>query len=225
MAEFYLVRHGQASFGAANYDKLSDLGHQQSEWLGHYFAQRDIGFDQVFVGEMVRHHETAQGIARGMQSEFQPDIDDGLNEFDFKAVIESFLHRYPEHRPSDNAPPPEYYKLLKKSMHAWLADDLEHSMLSETWQQFEQRVQRALARVCNSDTDRPVLVVSSGGAMSMIMKQVLGFDASKVIDINLQTRNASFSHFYFNRNGIRLSSFNSVPHLDTPERADAITYS
>ncbi len=30
MSELYLVRHAQASFGAANYDQLSDLGHQQS---------------------------------------------------------------------------------------------------------------------------------------------------------------------------------------------------
>ena len=35
----YLVRHGQASFGADDYDQLSDLGHKQSVRLGEYFAQ------------------------------------------------------------------------------------------------------------------------------------------------------------------------------------------
>ena len=29
MTDIYLVRHGQASFGKANYDKLSELGGQQ----------------------------------------------------------------------------------------------------------------------------------------------------------------------------------------------------
>ena len=38
MPEFFLVRHGQASFGADNYDKLSALGHRQARWLGGYFA-------------------------------------------------------------------------------------------------------------------------------------------------------------------------------------------
>ena len=44
MAELVLVRHGQASFGAADYDKLSDLGWRQSRWLGEYFAERGITF-------------------------------------------------------------------------------------------------------------------------------------------------------------------------------------
>ena len=39
MAELYLVRHGQASFGAADYDRLSERGEQQSVWLGEYFAR------------------------------------------------------------------------------------------------------------------------------------------------------------------------------------------
>ncbi|MFP3608465.1 histidine phosphatase family protein, partial [Paraburkholderia sp. SIMBA_053] len=38
MAELYLVRHGQASLGADDYDQLSDAGEQQGIWLGEYFA-------------------------------------------------------------------------------------------------------------------------------------------------------------------------------------------
>ncbi len=30
MAAIYLIRHGQASFGSTDYDKLSDKGHKQS---------------------------------------------------------------------------------------------------------------------------------------------------------------------------------------------------
>ena len=37
MGTLYLVRHGQASFGADDYDNLSPLGHQQSQRLGVYF--------------------------------------------------------------------------------------------------------------------------------------------------------------------------------------------
>lgn len=48
MAELYLVRHGQASFGTENYDRLSALGEQQGVWLGEYFARQDIVFDRVF---------------------------------------------------------------------------------------------------------------------------------------------------------------------------------
>nr|WP_250636970.1 phosphoglycerate mutase family protein [Alteromonas stellipolaris] len=98
MTDIYLVRHGQASFGAANYDKLSDLGAQQSKWLGHYFKQRDITFDSVFMGDMVRHRETAEGIAKGAGSLPQANINSELNEFNFQAVATAFLTRYPDQK-------------------------------------------------------------------------------------------------------------------------------
>ena len=84
MSEFYLVRHGQASFGAKNYDKLSDLGHQQARWLGEYFTSRDIIFSQAFMGDMVRHRETTQGILDGLSQSPVVTIDTGFNEFNFK---------------------------------------------------------------------------------------------------------------------------------------------
>ena len=40
MGQLYLVRHGQASFGADDYDQLSELGRRQAVQLGRYWAQR-----------------------------------------------------------------------------------------------------------------------------------------------------------------------------------------
>ena len=58
----YLIRHGQASFGADDYDKLSPLGHQQSERLGQYLAQRSerlgLTWEAVLTGSLRRHEET-----------------------------------------------------------------------------------------------------------------------------------------------------------------------
>ena len=56
MSELYLVRHGQASFGADNYDKLSPLGHKQSYVLGQYFKNKKIAFDRIITGDLVMHH-------------------------------------------------------------------------------------------------------------------------------------------------------------------------
>ncbi|MGN5766348.1 histidine phosphatase family protein, partial [Acinetobacter calcoaceticus] len=36
MSTSYLVRHGQASFGAASYDQLSAKGEQQSQSAGEF---------------------------------------------------------------------------------------------------------------------------------------------------------------------------------------------
>ena len=38
MGTLYLIRHGQASFGAADYYQLSELGARQCHALGQYFA-------------------------------------------------------------------------------------------------------------------------------------------------------------------------------------------
>jgi broad specificity phosphatase PhoE len=36
----YLVRHGQASFNADNYDNLSEKGCRQAKLVGEYLAQK-----------------------------------------------------------------------------------------------------------------------------------------------------------------------------------------
>ena len=65
MAELWLVRHAQASFGTDDYDRLSELGHRQSRWLGQWFADRDIVFDRVVTGSLRRHRETLAGARAG----------------------------------------------------------------------------------------------------------------------------------------------------------------
>ena len=224
MTDIYLVRHGQASFGKANYDKLSPLGGQQAHWLGEYFKQRDIVFDEVLSGDMVRHHETTQGIANGLQYLPDPPVISDLNEFNFQAVAQAYLSANPQDRVPEGASPAEYYRLLKKAMLAWSENTLPEALVEETWQQFEARAANVLTSLQNSSAQR-ILVVSSGGAIAMMLKHILGYSAPMVINMNLQIRNASFTQCYANSRSIHLNNFNSVPHLDVIEKLHAITYS
>ena len=57
MGTLYLVRHGQASFGAADYDRLSDLGHRQCAQLGAWMEARGLRFEGVLRGSLRRHRE------------------------------------------------------------------------------------------------------------------------------------------------------------------------
>ncbi len=66
MGKLYLVRHGQASFGAADYDNLSDLGRQQSQRLGEYWRSKGQTFDAILVGTLNRHAQTLESILEGM---------------------------------------------------------------------------------------------------------------------------------------------------------------
>ncbi|GAC12107.1 histidine phosphatase family protein [Paraglaciecola chathamensis] len=225
MSEFYIVRHGQASFGAENYDKLSELGHQQSVWLGEYFAQRNMTFGQLWLGQMVRHQETAAGICEGLNTDISSVTHTGLNEFDFQNIAAAYLAQHPNDVVQKGAPPAEFYRLLKKAMGAWSSEQLEPSMLNETWTEFRQRVLDVLNAMRQQNHKKPILLVSSGGAISMLMSLVLELEAKHVIELNMQVRNASYSQFFFNRDTVRLSSFNNVPHLDIPERVGAVTFS
>lgn len=224
MAELVLVRHGQASFGSENYDKLSPLGHQQSKWLGEYFVSREMHFDAAFCGDLVRHKETMSGIQSAFPKAPDHEILDGLNEFAFQNLLKKYVEQHPDQAPSDKNNPKEIYRLLKNAMRAWMQNEITGE-LPETWADFERRVADSLSHFQKYWSGKKVLVVSSGGAIAMAISQILNTAKETVIELNLQQKNSGFAHCHFNERSIRLTGFNFVPHLDIPERLEHITYS
>lgn len=222
MAEFYLVRHGQASFGTDDYDRLSTLGEQQSVWLGQYFAERGIQFDRVIVGTQLRHRQTADGICRGSGRSLTFSEHPGLNEYDFYALYNALGEDRAELRQLASGDKHDFYKGLKQVLQLWATDQLTGT-LPESWAAFAQRVGDAGRFIQQSGAQR-VLVVSSGGPIGMLASQVLEAPGKTAIELNLQVRNTSFSHYYFNERSLKLASFNNIPHLDQPSRMNAISY-
>jgi len=225
MSELFLVRHAQASFGEDDYDRLSALGHRQARWLGEYFKSRQLRFDQVICGEMTRHRETIEGISEGMGLDSQTHRTDGLwNEFDFEALIRAYLAEHPDEQPAAGNLASEYMRILSNTLQAWAKGGITKD-IPETWNEFEQRVRAGLARATQQvNRGSKILLVSSGGAISMALRQVLHVPPDVMIQMNIQTRNASFSHLYFNRDDMQLAGFNHVPHLELPDRDNTVTY-
>ncbi len=223
MAELYLVRHGQASFGAENYDELSPSGRTQSLWLGEYFTQANVRFDRVVIGTMQRHRQTVDGILAAMggpQVEIAQDA--GLNEYDFGALFDALGE---EGLPSGLSPASskkDFFKGLRQVLQLW-ADDRLPGRVPETWQQFQARVQRARIDIQQAG-GRRVLVVSSGGPIAVTAQQVLQAPSASAIALNLQIRNSSVCQYVFNDDAMSLVSFNSVPHLEHAERREFVTY-
>ncbi|CAJ0785252.1 hypothetical protein LMG7141_01619 [Ralstonia condita] len=223
MAELYLVRHGQASFGAANYDQLSARGEQQSEWLGEYFARHDVVFDRVVCGTLRRHEQTVEGILRGMGivgATYEQHA--GLNEYDFHGLFAALGDDFPELTRLATGSMRDHYRALKQVLHLWSEDKLR-GPLPETWAAFQQRVADARAAIQGGGGQR-VLAISSGGPIAVTAQQVLAAPAASAIALNLQIRNSSVSQYFFNADAFHLATFNSIPHLDTPERRDHQTY-
>jgi len=69
-----------------------------------------------------------------------------------------------------------------------------------------------------------VLAVSSGGAMAMVLSQVLHCGVDTLINLNMQTRNTGVHHLFYNQRGFQLAGFNALAHLQQPGRMDALSY-
>ena len=220
MAELVLVRHAQASFGADDYDKLSELGWRQSRWLGEYFAERAIEFDRVVRGSLRRHAETLVGIAEGAGRPIDGVEDARLNEYDAQALLTAHLKGEARPQGGDRR---EHFRILREAMYAWTDGTLSGAP-HEPFSDFRNRVLAALAAAREGRAKR-VLVVSSGGPISTVLADVLGMPLRGVVDLNLQTRNTGITELQAGTNRIHCVSFNNVPHLDRPDRAGALTYS
>jgi broad specificity phosphatase PhoE len=221
MALVFLTRHGQASFGSSNYDRLSDLGHQQSKWLGEYFALRGIRFSKAVAGTLERQHDTASGILQAMnQAELPIGQDAGLNEYHAEPIFRAFTGKDPLELQNQNYR--EYWQTFRKAMAAWTADEIKNP--PETWGAFGERMQQALTSACaNTQRDDNILIVSSGGAISRGLADVLEYPPHIAIELNLQFRNTAFCEIIASSQGLRVINFNTFPHLDTPDRRDSIT--
>ncbi len=226
MGTLYLVRHGQASFGSDNYDRLSALGHRQSERLGDYFAQRGLRFDAVILGTLQRHEETLQGIARGMQ--MGSTVLDaalrkpGLNEYDSEAVIHT-VHPQPLARPDTPELYRQHFRLLRDGLRQWM-DGVVSPRGMPSYDGFVRGIVDVLDHVRASHHGANVLVVSSGGPISTAVGQVLGTPAETTIELNLRMRNTSVTEFAFTPKRHMLVTYNTLPHLDNAEHRDWVTY-
>lgn len=224
MAELYLIRHGQASFGSDDYDQLSELGYQQCRWLGEYFQARGIEFDRIICGEMARHRQSADSICQGLGVTQTYETHSGFNEFDFKQLLLGYGSANSGPAKIDWGNPREVYRCLRQSMLAWSSGHLPADAVPESWQAFQQRVSDALD-FARREAVGKTLICSSGGAISMALSQLMGFGAQTLVDINLQMRNSAITHCFYKPEIAYVTGFNSVPHLDTPERLNSVTYS
>ena len=227
MGTLYLVRHGQASFGSADYDKLSELGVRQSVHLGQWFAHKGIEFDAVLTGTLRRQIETLDGIALGMAAKpesapLNPLRWPGLNEYDSAAVIET-VHPHPLGKPDSPEAYRQHFRILRDGLTQWMAGSISPKGMPN-YTDFVLGVTSALDHVRTLHHGKKVLIVSSGGPISTAVGHVLGTSPETTIELNLRIRNSSVTELAFTPKRHMLVSYNTLPHLDHPDQADWITY-
>jgi broad specificity phosphatase PhoE len=218
-----LIRHGQASFGADDYDVLSELGERQSRWLGEHLATLGVRPGRVIAGTLARQRATAERVldglglaAGGLPIETHP----GLDEYDAGSLFEGWLARNPDARP-EPGDRRAHFRFLSDAISAWQRDEIDGA---EPWGAFEARTADALAMASEGIArDEATLVSTSGGVIGQALRKVLGAPVPAMVQIHMQVKNASYSRLFPRRGGHWLSSFNETPHLDG--REGAVTWS
>ncbi len=222
MGTLYLVRHGQASFGADDYDVLSDLGYRQALRLGEYFKYKGISFEAAFSGTLRRQVKTLEGICAGAGLPLQATQLAGLNEYDSDAVIAT-IHPHKLEKATTPEMYRSHFRLLKDGLKQWM-DGVVSPLGMPSYTDFVSGVTDVLDHIRQTHEGN-VLLVSSGGPIATAVGHVLGTSPETTIELNLRIRNCSVTEFAFTPKRHMLQAYNTLPHLDAPEHAAWITYS
>jgi broad specificity phosphatase PhoE len=233
MSTLALVRHGQASFFADNYDQLSPLGEQQARLLGEYWLKRGSHFDEVFTGPRVRQIETAalagEAFARAgvdwPEPQMLPELDehhvDRLIKLGIDTVIREHAHVGPLHEAYHSATEPRdkqrtFQLMFEQVVMLWVQDKVAVDGV-ESWPAFRERVEAGLRKIVSANASgRSVAAFTSVGAITVSLQISTGCPDRNAFDLGWRVKNCSVTDFIFSRDRLTIESFNSLAHLEDP---------
>ena len=224
MPALYLIRHGQASFDAEDYDQLSSLGERQAAHLGRAFAAAALLPNNIIIGGMKRHRQTAEHCLAGLGTGAQDlswDTDSDWNEYDHLDLLQAYtaLPGVGEKMVADMAgenPRAGFQTHFAKAMQRWVGGEHDADY-AESWTQFSARIRRAIETASRRGKGN-VFVFTSGGAISAVCGQVLGLSPSATAQLSWQLANAGYSKILSGQSGLKLLSINEHSHFDGRHR-------
>ncbi len=219
MGVLLLVRHGQASLGAADYDRLSDLGRRQAQVVGARLAGPGLTIDRVVAGELSRQRDTAEAIMKALDRPLSELGTDGrLDEYDHVAVMArhdagiSFANAT-----ADGERGRQLQSALEEAIGSWISGGSEYG---ETHDTFIERVQGAIGDLVTKPGG--TIAVTSGGVIAAYCALSLGLPVERWPSLARLVVNASITKIISGRTGTSLVTFNDHAHLES-DRA-LITY-
>ena len=223
-----VVRHGQASFLAADYDVLSSLGELQARKLGQYWVERDVTFDCIYYGPARRQAGTGEIVREAFRgagrSWPEPVCVPEFDEYPGIEVMRAFLPQvidkhedirllHQEFRTAGEqmVAARAFEKMFQRVTRMWVAGELASPDV-ETWRSFCDRVERGMLRV--RERGGRAVVFTSGGVMAATVRLALDLSPVRTLELSWAPRNASYSEFLFSGERFSLATFNVCGHLD-----------
>lgn len=231
MTTIYLIRHGQASFGAESYDKLSPNGELQAILLGQYFNQILKEAPYVVAGSMQRHQQTATLALAQCFPEVEFETDQAWNEFNHQQVFAQyeprFNHPHLLKQDVENEINPRAYlaKIFEGAIGRWTGGEYHHEY-DESWPHFKNRVESALQNLCDElakTKPRYAVVFTSGGVISVVAGKLLELNPNRTFALNWAITNASMTTLRLVGNEPQLLSLNEH-HFIKAENSQLLTW-
>ncbi len=207
MSSLLLLRHGQASFGMADYDQLSPVGLRQAEATGAFLQQQGLSFDRALVGPRRRQLGTAQVVARRLGHPAELQLEPALDEFaEGSQVLTGSVPEPPAQRK-------DQLRAYAAVLGAWSRGEIEIAGAPSA-AVFCARVAVWLDRLADEPrSSQRILAVTSAGVIGAAVCAALGLGPHKLMTLMGVLRNASLSEIVYTRGRLSLLSFNGVTHL------------
>ena len=234
MAAIYLIRHGQASFGSADYDKLSDKGHQQALMLGKYWRFRKSP-GKLYCGDLLRHNQTHAGFIQGLNAAAMPVIShSGFNEFDHIDILNNYHANWQDFAKisqeinQQSTANKSFQIEFSQAMSRWVFGN-KNEEYQESWPTFKARCIRALQDVIsqelqfrqqgNNPVNEPeksndILIFTSAGTISVLVQHILKLSDQQTLAVNQQIRNTSVTKLLFSEEKLSVDYLNNYSHLE-----------
>jgi broad specificity phosphatase PhoE len=235
MSMIYMIRHGQASFGHENYDRLSPVGRQQARILGQFLFRTGFQPDAIYSGTMLRQKETAEEFlsiyrAGGRTLSGLEQLS-GFNEFDTTSIVEAM---FPSMTAEDSTLKDDLPKMVSSmasfkrvfegAMLRWVTGRFDTPTI-ESWKDLQARVAVSLETIRERHgRGKAIAVFTSGGAIAASLSHVLGIPGEQAMRLNWQVVNTSITRFMYNEERITLAGFNAISHLELEGEPSLITY-
>ena len=215
MAELYLIRHGQASFGTANYDRLSPLGCRQAEVLGECLRDCGVQFDAAYSGDLVRQTKTAELVLKQLPEKVHCEVDARFNEIDTGKILELLVPKLSETSPElaalakkGESSSKDFQKAMEIVFRHWVASDSAYPDM-QSWKDYSANAHSALADVIQREgSGKTVAVFTSGGTIATLVAHVLGLSGAQVYQFYEPIYNCSVTRLLYSGKKVSLSCFN-----------------
>jgi broad specificity phosphatase PhoE len=215
MGVLLLVRHGQASLGTGNYDRLSELGQRQARATGARLARADLAVHYVVCGALVRQRDTATVLMAEMgMPESHLRIDERLDEYDHVGIMAAYQPGVSFETAATAQERQRIQPALDEAIVRWAAaDDGTGTGYPESHGAFMRRVFDATHDLTGRSGS--TLAVTSGGVIAAICAERLGLPADRWPGLARLLVNASVTKLITGPTGTQLLSFNDHAHLES----------